>query len=98
MKFQFPEDLSLTDDIIKEDFRCLAKLQEEWDELLGEDAGNELVEYLVDYWHMRYIRLTKNDDDLKAIFALALDKYDIEDVFGMFMLCEKMGDYSWVLK
>ncbi|HHX66758.1 MAG TPA: hypothetical protein GX708_01710 [Gallicola sp.] len=92
MKLQF------MDDNIREDFRRLARVQEEWGELLGENAGNELVEYLADYWFERYIRLTKNDDDLKAIFALALDKYDIEDVFGMFVLCGKIGDYSLILR
>ena len=91
MKLQF------MDDNIREDFRRLARVQEEWVNF-RENAGNELVEYLADYWFERYIRLTKNDDDLKAIFALVLDKYDIEDVFGMFVLCGKIGDYSLILR
>ena len=88
----------LSDDIIRDDFRRIAKTQEEWGELLGEKAGNELIEYFVEHWFNRYIRLTQNDDDLKAIFALALEKYDIEDVFGMFKLAEKTGDYSNILR
>lgn len=89
----------ISDDIVKEDFRRLAEAQEEdWEEMMGKDLVNERVGYLVDYWFERYIRLTKNDDDLKAIFALALEKYDVEDVFGMFVLCGKIGDYSLILR
>lgn len=89
----------ISDDIVKEDFRRLAEAQEEdWEEMMGKDLVNERVGYLVDYWFERWLRLTKDDDDLKAIFALALNKFNIEDVFGMFMLCEKSGDYSQILR
>lgn len=82
----------IKDSEVKRDFRRILEK-----EFLGDKRYS--LDFWADNWHRQYQKLTKNDNNLKATFLIAIDKYrSVPKAIQKFKIAEKTGDYSNILQ